>query len=68
MENSGPLVKLLCEIVFALLGINWVFPKRVKEALISWIGSFVGKKKEKDLEVNFFCIFWTLWKERQYNL
>ena len=29
--------------------IQWVFPDIVKEAVISWKGSFVGKKREKIL-------------------
>ena len=27
-----------------------MFPESVKEVLLSWRGSFVGKKKKKDLE------------------
>ena len=34
----------LWEIVFSLVGISWVSPKTVKEALSSWKGSFVVKK------------------------
>ena len=40
----------------------WVFPKTVKEALLSLRGSFVGKKK-KIWNLVPLCIFWTIWKE-----
>lgn len=40
------------DIVFALVGIHWVFQEIVKEALINSRGSLLGKK-EKDLEVSF---------------
>ena len=43
--------KVLWDMVFALLGVQWVFPETVKEVLLSWRGPFVGKKKEKDMEV-----------------
>ena len=43
-------VRALWEIVLVLVGVQWVFPESVKEALFSWRSSFVGKKKEKDLE------------------
>ena len=40
-------VRTLWDIAFALFGIQWVFPERVKEALFCWQGSFVGKKRKK---------------------
>ena len=36
----------------------------VKEVLVSWRGSFVGKKRKKTWDVIPLCIFWTVWKER----
>ena len=41
-----------------------VFPELVKEALFSWRGSFVGKKRKKIWNSIPLCIFWTVWKER----
>ena len=35
-----------------LCGVQWVFPNSVKEVLSSWKGSFVGKKKEKSVEIH----------------
>ena len=32
--------------------------------LISWRGSFVGKKRKKIWKSIPLCIFWTVWKER----
>ena len=42
-----PIVISLWEIVLSVVGITWVFPKTVKEAIISWKGPFVGKKRRK---------------------
>ena len=41
-------VSALWEIIFNLVGVQWVFPKTVKEAITSWKGSFVGGKEEKE--------------------
>ena len=57
-------VRALWEIVLALVGVQWVFPELVKEALFSWRGSFVGKKRKKIWNSIPLCIFWTVWKER----
>ena len=42
-----PVVSSLWEIIFALVGSHWVLPSTVKEAVCSWRGSFVGKKRKK---------------------
>ncbi|RVX07840.1 hypothetical protein CK203_021995 [Vitis vinifera] len=57
-------VRALWDIVFALVGVQWVFPELVKEALFSWRGPFVGKKRKKIWNSIPLCIFWTVWKER----
>ena len=36
----------------------------VKDAIISWKGPFVGKKRRKFWKSVPLCIFWTIWKER----
>ena len=56
--------RILRDIIFGLIGIKWVLPETVKEALISWRGSFVGKKRKKIWKSIPLCIFWTVWKER----
>ena len=56
--------RALWDIIFGLIDINWVFPETVKEALISWRGLFVGKKRKKIWKSIPLCIFWMVWKER----
>ena len=41
-----------------------VFPKTVREAITSWRGTFMGKKRKKIRKGVPLCIFWTIWKER----
>ena len=41
-----------------------MFPESVIEVLLSWRGSFVGKKRKKIWNSIPVCIFWTVWKER----
>ena len=57
-------VSPLWDIIFSLIGISWVFPKTIKEALLGWKGSFVGGKRSMIWKSVFLCIFWTVWKER----
>ncbi|WJZ89560.1 hypothetical protein VitviT2T_008772 [Vitis vinifera] len=56
--------RALWDIIFGLIDIKWVLPETVKETLISWRGSFVGKKRKKIWKSIPLCIFWTVWKER----
>ena len=37
-------------------------PAIVKEMLLSWNGSFVGKKRKEVRITDPLCIFWTVWK------
>ena len=49
--------------------LNWFLlglPKTVKDALINWKGSFVGKKRRKIWKSIPLCIFWMVWKERNH--
>ena len=55
-----PMVSPLWDLFFSLNGFSWAFPKSIKDALISWKGSFFGKKIWKFVPL---CIFWTIWKE-----
>ena len=57
-------VRVLWEIILALFGVPWVFPKIVKEVLFSWKDPFVGKKRKNIWNSISLCIFWTVWKER----
>ena len=56
--------RVLWEIVLGLFGAQWVFPETVKEVVLSWKGSFVGKKRKKIWRSIPLFIFWTVWKER----
>ncbi|RVX10222.1 LINE-1 reverse transcriptase-like [Vitis vinifera] len=56
--------RVLWDIILALFGVHWVFPETVIEVLLSWRGSFVGKKRKKIWNSIPVCIFWTVWKER----
>ncbi|RVW22247.1 LINE-1 reverse transcriptase-like [Vitis vinifera] len=57
-------VKTIWEITLVIFGVQWVFPESVIEVLLSWRGSFVGKKRKKIWKSIPLCIFWTVWKER----
>ncbi|RVW15175.1 LINE-1 reverse transcriptase-like [Vitis vinifera] len=49
--------RALWDIIFGLLDIKWVLPETVKEALTSWRGSFVGKKRKQIWKSIPLCIF-----------
>ena len=36
--------RVLWELLFAIFGVIWVLPCLVRETLLGWYGSFVGKK------------------------
>ena len=55
---------LLWWLVFALFGIQWVTHSSIREVLLSWHETFVGKKRKKAWKVAPLCLFWTLWRER----
>ena len=48
----------------AIIGIGWVFPFSVRQVLLAWQGSQVGKKRKKVWRAASLCIFWTVWRER----
>ena len=43
---------------------TWVLPCLVRETLLGWFGSFVGKKRKKAWKLALLCLFWVVWKER----
>ena len=47
-----------------LFGVSWVFPFSVKETLLGWRDSFVGKKRKVAWQVGSLCLFWVIWKAR----
>ena len=36
--------RVLWELLCVLFGVSWVLPSLIRESLLSWHGSFVGKK------------------------
>ena len=47
------------------MGVCWAFYKTVKEAILSWNGFFMGKKRKKIWDSIPLCIFFlSMWKER----
>ena len=59
-----PKVAMISHLIFALFGVQWVMPNSIKETILSWNDSFVGKKRKKAWNAAPLCLFWTLWKER----
>ena len=59
-----PVARLLWDLLLAIFGVNWVFPKSVSETLISWSGSCVGKRRKKAWMAAPLTLFWTIWRER----
>ena len=52
--------RLLWQLLLAIVGVSWVFPKSICDSLLSWKGSFVGKKHKKAWMVapsTFFGLF-----------
>ena len=56
--------RILWQLIFALFDVQWVMNSLVRGLLLSWGGSFVGRKRKKDWKVAALCIFWTIWRER----
>ena len=42
----------------------WVMQPTVREILLGWHGSFVGRKRKKIWRAAPLCLFWTIWKKR----
>ena len=48
---------LLWQLIFAHFGIQWVLSCSVREVLLSWHESFVGKKMKKTWKAALLCMF-----------
>ena len=55
---------MLWDLLLAIFEISWVFPSSARGTLLSWRGSFVGKRRKKAWMTALLCIFWTIWHER----
>ena len=51
-------------LILAIVGVSWAFPTSIRQTLLSWHGSFVGKRCKKALMAAPFSLFWTIWLER----
>ena len=56
--------RVLWDLLFTLFGVSWVLSSSVRETLLNWHDSFVGKKRKKVWRVAPLHIFWTIWKAR----
>ena len=56
--------RVLWELFFTLIRVSWVLSSSIRETLLSWHGSFVGKKHKKGWRTAPLYIFWTVWKAR----
>ena len=56
--------RVLWDLPFNLFGVSWVLPSSIRETLLSWHGSFVGKKRKKACRAAPLFIFWTVSKAR----
>ena len=56
--------RVLWDLLFNLFGVSWVLPSSIRETLLSWYGSFVGKKRKKACRAAPLFIFWTVWNAR----
>ena len=56
--------RVLWQLVFSSFGIQWVIFEMIRETLLGWPNSFVGRRRVKAWKVAPLCIFWTISKER----
>ena len=56
--------RTLWALFFSLFRVQWVLPATIKETLLSWNRSLVGKKIKEVWRAGPLCIFWTVWKAR----
>ena len=58
------LMRSLWNLLFSLFGMSWVLLYSIREVLLRWLGSCVGKKRKKVWLAVPLCLFWIVWKER----
>ena len=59
-----PKARMLWDLILAIVGIGWVFPFSVRQVLLAWQGTKVGKKRKKVWRAMPQCLFWAVWCER----
>ena len=45
---------MIWHLIFVLFGVHWVLPNSIKETILCWNGTFVGKKRKKGMECSPF--------------
>ena len=50
--------RVLWELLFSLFGVNWTMSGSVRDMLLGWIGTFVGKRRKKVWQPAPICLFW----------
>ena len=69
-ENMGhlllhcPIASELWSLVFCVFGLHWVMPKRVKDLLASWQGSFGLHRNVVIWKMVPHCVMWCIWREK----
>ena len=61
-----PQTRVIYKLLLDIVGVKWVFSLSVRETLLSWEGSSVGKKRKKAWMAAPLNIFWSIWRERNY--
>ena len=51
-------------LLLSFFRVSWVFPYSIKETLVCWRGSFVGKKRKVAWQLGPLCLLWVIWKAR----
>ena len=49
--------RVLWNLLFSLLGVLWILPSLVRDTLLGWHGSFVGKRRKKVCGQLLFACF-----------
>ena len=52
-----PKAAMIWHLIFALFGVHWVLPNSIKETILGWNGTFVGKKRKKAWNATPLCLF-----------
>ena len=63
-ETLDNILLHLWHVLFSLFGVSWVLLSLVRETLLGWHGSFVGRKQKKVWGATPLCFFLTIWKEK----
>lgn len=60
--------RVLWKLMFSLFDIPLIIFVSIRETLLGWNGSFVDRRRKKAWKATPLCIFWIIWKERNWRL